>query len=314
MVEGKKESIWDKMGSIDYRIIYAVFIVMLSIPIFSPLGIPMKVSQPVQDYYNAIVNLPPDSAILVHSFVDLSVWADTGPILIATWKTIWDIAEEKNIKIIAYTSLSDGALKMSDLLLDEIKPPQWRADSYGETWVDLGYIPVVNEPVQASFAADITSVAATDGHIYDVGSEWVGTPLLDIPVVKDIAARGGDPNVINVYDFDLYIWGSWGCTSPDQWVRQFWTTGNPLYELPMVMMTIGNCVPNVMPYYGADKPILGFVPGSAGAAGLELLCGHKGEGIVMADIGDLAGIATVFFLILGNVSYWGKRLFEKEER
>lgn len=313
MGEDTKKSIWDKIGLLDYRLIYALFIVLLSIPIFYPLGIPMKISEPVQSYYDAIVDLPPDSAVLVHSFVSLSVWADTGPILVATWKTLWDIAEEKNIQIIAYTSVSDGSLKMNDLLKDELLPPQWRIDSYGETWVDLGYIPVVNEPVQASFAADFASVAPTDIHIYDVGSEWVGTPLYDIPVVQDVAARGGDPNKLEAYDFDLYIWGSWGCTSPDQWVRQFWTTGNPAYELPMVMMTIGNCVPNVMPYYGPDKPIVGYVPGSAGAAGLELLCGHLGEGIVMADIGDLAGVGTVIVLLLGNLSYFGKKFFEKED-
>lgn len=313
MGEKTKKSIWDKMGSLDYRLIYALFIIMLSIPIFYPLGIPMKVSASVQTYYDAIVDLPPGSHILVHSFVDLSVWADTGPILVATWKTLWDIAEEKNIKIIAYVSIPDGALKMNDLIQGELKPPQWRIDSYGETWVDLGYIATVNEPVQASFAADFASVAPTDIHIYDVGSEWVGTPIYDIPVVQEVAARSGDPNKLEAYDFDLYIWGSWGCTSPDQWVRQFWTTGNPPYELPMIMMTIGNCVPNVMPYYGSDKPIVGFIPGSAGAAGLELLCGHLGEGIVMADIGDLAGIATVICLLLGNLSYFGKKYFEKEE-
>ena len=313
MDEEKKKSIWDKMGSLDYRLIYALFIVMLSIPIFYPLGIPMQVSGPVQDYYDAIVDLPPDSTILIHSWVSLSVWADTGPILVATWKTLWDIAEEKNIKIIAYTSVSDGALKMNDLIQGELKPPQWRIDSYGETWVDLGYIAIANEPIQASFAADFESVAPTDIHIYEIGSEWEGTPIYEIPVVQEVAARGGDPNKLEAYDFDLYIWGSWGCTSPDQWVRQWWTTGNPPYELPMVMMTIGNCVPNVMPYYGQGKPIVGYVPGSAGAAGLELLCGHLGEGIVMADIGDLAGVATVICLLLGNLSYFGKKYFEKEE-
>ncbi|MBN1683141.1 hypothetical protein JW865_06280 [Candidatus Bathyarchaeota archaeon] len=313
MTEKKENSIWDKLGLIDYRIIYATFIILLATPVIYPLGLPMTVSQPVRSYYDAIVNLPPNSVILMHSFVDLSVWADTGPILIATWKIIWDIPQSKNISIIAYTSVNDGAIKMDDLLKGELKPPQWRIDSYGYTWMDIGYISLPNEPMLAAFAADFTAVSRDDHHIYDIGSEFAGSPLLDVPLAKWVASRRGDPNVLNAYDFDLYIYGSWGCTTPDMYVRQWWTTGSPSYELKALFMTIGNCIPNTVPYYGPNNAILGYVPGSAGAAALEILSGHLGKGAVMADMANLAGIGTVFFLVLGNLSYLGKKYFEKKE-
>lgn len=313
MAKQTQKSIWDKLGGLDYRIIYATFIILMIIPIVMPLGIPMKVSGPVQDYYNTIVNLPPNSVILMHSFVDLSVWADTGPILIATWKILWAIPQSKNIKIIAYTSLSDGAVKMDDLLKGELKPPQWRIDSYGTSWVDLGYISLPDEAMVASFAGNFVAVKPTDTHIYEIGKEYKGKNLMDIPICKEVAKLGADPNVLNAADFDLNIWGSWGCTDPDIRVRQFFVAGNPSYQLPLLFMTIGNCVPQTVPYYGADKPIKGYVPGSAGAAMLEKLIGVTGEGTIMADLGDLAGIATVFFLVLGNLSYFGKKYFEKKE-
>lgn len=313
MAKNTQKSIWDKMGGLDYRIIYATFLILLIIPVFSPIGIPMKVQGPVQAYYDAIMKLPPGSTILMHSFVDLSVWADTGPILIATWKMLWSIPQANNIKIIAYTSLSDGAIKMDDLLKGELKPPQWRIDTYGTTWMDLGFINLPDEAIRATMAGNFAAVAPKDNHIYSIGSAFKGKNLLEIPVAKEIAAMGGDPNVLNVYDFDIGIWGSWGCTDPDIQVRQFWTTGSPPYALPLLFMTIANCVPNTVPYYGPDKPIKGYIPGSAGAAGLELLANVKGQGTVMADIGDLAGVATVFFLALGNLSYFGKKYLEKRE-
>lgn len=313
MAKQTQKSIWDKLGGLDYRIIYATFIILMIIPVVSPLGIPMKVATPVQDYYNTIANLPPNSVILVHSFVDLSVWADTGPILIATWRMLWSIPQSKNISIIAYTSLSDGAVKMDDLLKTLCIPPQWRIDTYGTTWMDMGYISLPDEAMVASFAGNMVAVKATDSHIYDIGKAYKGKAIMDIPICKWVASRGGDPNVLNAADFDLNIWGSWGCTDPDIRVRQFWVAGNPAYELPLLFMTIGNCVPQTVPYYGADKPIKGYVPGSAGAAMLEKLIGMPGDGTIMADLSDLAGIATVFFLVLGNLSYFGKKYFEKKE-
>ena len=310
---GENKSIWYKMGNLDYRIVYAVFILMLSIPIFYPLGIPMSITSPVQNYYNVINDLPPGSAVLFHEWIDLSIWADMGPIIIATLKMVWDIPQEKDIKIIFYCSSSDGAIKINDLFLGECAPPQWRVDTYSESWVDLGYISLPNEPVMATFAADVAEVQPLEMHDYPIGAEWKRTPIYDVPIVQEIAARCGDPNKLDFYDFDLYIFGSWTCTAPDQWVRQFWTTGSPPYELPMIMMTIGNCVPNVMPYYGATKPIKGYVPGAGGAAQLELLTDNLGEGIVMADIGDLAGLATLLFLVLGNLSLLGEKYFGKKE-
>jgi len=129
----------------------------------------------------------------------------------------------------------------------------------------------------------------------------------------EVAARKPPNDVLNAYDFDLFIWGSWTCTVPDTYVRQFWVTGNPPHALPQLFMTIGNCVPNTMPYWGLDKPIRGFIPGAAGAAELELLSGFPGEGIKMADLNDLGGVATMIFLVLENLSYLGKKYLEKKE-
>ena len=46
---------------------------------------------------------------------------------------------------------------------------------------------------------------------------------------------------------------------------------------------------------------------------LELLTGHLGEGAVMADLANLAGIGTVFFVALGNLAFLGRKYFSKKE-
>jgi len=307
----EEKSIWDKVGTIDYRIIYVSFLVLMIIPVLNPINIPVKVSPYGQAYYDKIMNLPTGSVILFHSWVDLSVWSDTGSILIATYRILWKIPQSQDITIIIYQSSSDGYVKTSQLLLlpytDQysVKPPQWRLDTYGQTWVNLGYFPnYANEVALAGFAADFTVTGTKD---------YYGTSLSSIPAIQRVMARRDPTTKINMYDFDLFIWGSWGCTDPDVFVRQFWTAGSPAYHTPMLFMTIGNCVPNAMPYVGANKPLVSFIPGAGGAAELELLLGYKGDGSKMADITDLGGVGTVTFFILGNIAFFGKRFLEKKK-
>lgn len=303
--EAKQKDIWDKLGTIDYRYIYVTFIILMFIPILSPLGIPMKVGPTTQAYYNTINDLPKGAAILFHNWVSLDIWSDNGPVLIVTGKVLWRIPQDKDITIIMYQSSSDAAIKMKDLLVADLKPPQWRLDTYGKTWVNFGYqLVYYSELTFGATAADMTSTCKAD--IYN-------TPTMNIEACKKVAAKAPPYDVLNAYDFDLFVFGSWGCTDPDVVVRQWWTGGAPPYRLPILFMTIGNCVPNAMPYYGPTNAIKAFIPGAAGAAELELLTGLKGEGTKMADITDLGGIGTLIFFAIGNVAFFGKRFFGKKE-
>lgn len=302
----EEKTIWDRIGSINYKYIYVFAAILLFIPIVQPLGIPMKVSDLTKVYYNTIMNLPPHSYVLFQNWVDLSVWADTGPILIVTLEVLWTIPQSQDIKIVMYQSLPDGTVKMADLLKTGLtKPPQWRIDSYGTSWVDMGYCSFPNEATYASFVLNFGALVTKDSR---------GTPLMDIPIMKELAARGrGPPGIVTAGCFDLLVWGSWGCTDPDMWVRQFWVSGNPPFHLPMLMMSIGNCVPNIVPYVGPDKPIRAFIAGSAGAAELEVMMGFKGDGTKMADATDLGGVATVILVVIGNIAYIGGRYLVKKK-
>ncbi|MBM3291309.1 hypothetical protein FJY84_01365 [Candidatus Bathyarchaeota archaeon] len=309
----EQKNIWEKLGSLDYRLVYITFILLLAIPVVYPLGLPIEIQGNVRDYYDTIKNLPRGSVVLMHSFVDLSVWADTGPILIATWKMIYDEVVRNDLKIITYQSSVDGNAKMADLMKGELKPSQTMINNFGITWIDLGYIPVGSDATHAIMNADFTAMLPTIQHNLHFGTEWRGKPLLDVPILKEVAKRGGKPNILEAHDIDLLIIGYWGCTYPDTLVRQFWVAGDPAYEVTSVHMTIGNCVPNVVPYVGKNNPVTGYVAGSSQAAMLEILAGHLGEGAVMADLANLAGIGTVIFVVLGNLSYFGIKYFAKKE-
>jgi hypothetical protein len=60
------------------------------------------------------------------------------------------------------------------------------------------------------------------------------------------------------------------------------------------------------PYYPAQ--VLGFLSGSGPGAELEIIGRVPGPGALINDAKNLGIIGLLVFLILGNASYWGKRL------
>lgn len=48
----QQETLWYRLGRIDYRYIYAVFIVALLLLTVTPIGFPVKVGELVQGFWN----------------------------------------------------------------------------------------------------------------------------------------------------------------------------------------------------------------------------------------------------------------------
>lgn len=315
----EKKSFWDKLGSIDYRIVYTVFIVLLIIPVINPLNIPMKISPTTKAYYDNLMDpnfLPDGSVILVEQWVDPEVWDETSPIVKVTWKILWNIPKDRNITIITYTLSSDTADKMSELFQGELKPPQWRIDTYGETWVDFGYNPPPAWDL-CYMTENFGYRLAKDRHEYPIGQEYYGRYIMDIPVIQRVASRAPPTYVINAYDIDLFTWGSSVCSYLDSYIRMWWTGGSPAYHVPMLLMTIEKCTPNILPYYSNwIRPIRGFIAGIEGAAELELLSGFKGDALRRTDLKALGGVGILVLLIPGileNIVYFGKKLLKRAE-
>ena len=53
--------------------------------------------------------------------------------------------------------------------------------------------------------------------------------------------------------------------------------------------------------------ITGLLAGGRGAAEYELLIGQPGEGIKLMDAQSMAHLMVSFFIVLGNVGYFGSR-------
>jgi hypothetical protein len=271
-------TIWDKMGSIDYRYVYAITIILIIIPVVKPLGIPMMTTKTALDYYNAIDTLPADSVVAVSMGGGFGTLDELESAFLATWRVLF----QRDLKVVFYSTSADGPLIFDYHFGEKVKPENY-GKVYGEDYVRLGYNPL-GEPGEASFALSIRSVYTTD---------YQGTQLDDIPLMQNIDSHE---------DIDLMIYIHTACTSVEIVVRQ-WIVP---YNQPTLTITLGCCGPMTSPYYPGQ--IIGFLSGSGPGAELEIIGNVPGPGALINDAKNLGIIGLLIFLILGNASYWGKRL------
>ena len=274
----KASTIWDKMGTVDYRWVYALTLVLILIPVIKPLGIPIMTSEPVKDYYKTIDQLPPGSVVAVSFRGSMGLLDEQEAQFLATWKILF----QRDFKVIFYCPSSDGVIILDDHLGKKTRPEDY-GKVYGEDYVRLGYNPL-GEPGEASFAISMRSVYPTD---------YKGKPLDEIPMMKDIDSWK---------DIDLLIFQHTACTTVEQVIRQ-WVVP---YGTTVLDTTLGCCGPMAAPYYPAQ--IKGFLSGSIAGAELEIIGRVPGPGAAMTDAKNLGIFGLIIFLILGNASYWGRRL------
>ena len=271
-------TIWDKMGTVDYRWVYALTLVLILIPVIRPLGIPILTSEPVKDYYKTLDQLPPGSVVAVSFRGSMGLLDEQEAQFLATWKILF----QRDLKVIFYCPTADGVIILDDHLGKKVRPEDY-GKVYGVDYVRLGYNPLA-EAGEASFAISIRKVYPTD---------YKGTSLDQIPMMKEIDSYE---------DIDVIIFQHTSCTDVEIGIRQ-WAVP---YKVPVLDTTLGCCGPMAAPYYPAQ--IKGFLSGSIAGAELEIIGRVPGPGAAMTDAKNLGIFGLIIFLVLGNASYWGKRL------
>jgi hypothetical protein len=253
-----------------YQIIWALCLVGMFIPLVSPLGLPVKVSEPVKDYYNSIVDLPEGSVIAVSFGASASLLDEQEAQFLATWKTIFETGH----KVILYCTTEDSSIIIKNEL--EVVVPESYGYTYGEDYVILPFSPL-GEAGEAAFAQDIRSIYSTDIN---------ETPLDNLPLMQDINDESG---------IDLLIFQYTACTSVE-WVVRQWVVP---YNKPVLGTTLGCCGPMAAPYYPTQ--VQGFLSGSGAGTELEVISGNPGPGAAMSDAKNLGILPFLAAILWMNV-------------
>ncbi len=271
-----------KAGSLDRRVIFLVIALAVLLPLFFPLGLPIRATNSSQQVYDVVEELEAGDKALVSFEYGPSTKPEIHPMAVALLRHLF----EKDVKVYITCLWPDGQF-MAMEALEQVAVKQY-GKVYGEDYVLLGYRPGA-EAIIKGLVSNIRKVFTVDSR---------GEFLDDIPMMADVN---------QVADFDFLFSASAGYPGTVEWVQY---AADPV-GITMSTGTTSIQVNEVMPYVqsGQIKGILGGMPG---AAEYESLIGQAGIGTSGMDAQSVAHVIIVAFIIFGNISFFVERRRSKK--
>lgn len=252
-----------------------LFILVASIPMAIPLGIPIEIDPMTLVLHDLIENVP-DGGIVLYDLTILN-WFTNFQSDIAILKQILVRVRAGELYLVIMTE-GTGPIMGIDKAWNTLKLGDL---DYGTQWVYLGLIPGM-EAAEAAVASDVHAAKTTDHY---------GTPLSELPLMDRFHS---------LEDLALVVTGM--NTSPDPPCRQFGGKG-----VPLILQNGISTIPLMMPYVEAGIIQAYMTPGLQ-TAGYEKLQGDLGLATSFADAQSTT-VAYALLLMLGtNLVYqWRKR-------
>jgi len=254
------------------RVIFLLIFITIAIPMIAPLGLPIPVGPTTAKYFSTVESIPEGSTVMWCTGIGLSIWYNTGPGEIATFKHIFELVRERHVKFIVFSESAQGASIVRRILDEYI---DLSGLTYGEDYVDLGWIPG-GEAALAGVVTDFQSTVETDHE---------GTPTGEILMLRDV--KGAD-------DFDVLGFSSGGMI--DRFMRQW----EPLKK-PILLNMIAIGIPLCMPYIEKGM-VTAYLNGQRGGAEYEKLLMQPGMGTSFIDAQSMIHLYIVAMILV--VSFW----------
>ena len=262
------------IGKVDRRWIFVVIGLAVLLPLFFPLGLPIRATNATQLVYDAVDDLEPNSKVLVSFEYGPSTKPEIHPMAIGILRHLFT----NNQKVYVTCLWPDGQFMAEDALT-EIAEQEFGL-TYGEDYVLLGFRPG-NEAVVKGIVSNLRKLYTTDAR---------GTLVDQIPMMA---------NVNKVKDFDFIFSASAGYPGTIEWVQY---AADPT-GVPMSTGTTSIQVNDVMPYVQSGQ-VKGILAGMPGAAEDEALIGSPGIGTSGMDAQSIAHLVIVIFIVFGNITYF----------
>ena len=271
-----------KLGTVDRRWIFLVIGIVVIIPLFFPLGLPIRATATTQQVYDTIDALPHGSKVLVSCEYGPSTKPEIHPMTLAVMRHLF-----KNKHKVYVTCLWPDGQFLAEEALDQVGGEEYGL-KYGEDYVLLGFRPG-NEAVVKGIVSNLRKVYTIDSR---------GTKVTEIPMMDGIH---------RFQDFDFLFSASAGYPGTIEWVQY---AVDPT-DVPMSTGTTSIQVNEVMPYVAAGQ-VNGILAGMPGAAEYEALIGVPGIGTSGMDAQSVAHLVIVLFIVLGNIGYFIERQRSKK--
>ena len=265
-----------KLSHVDRRWIFLIIGLSVLLPLFFPIGLPIRATDTTQRVYDTFESLEPNSRVLLSCEYGPSTKPEIHPMVIAVLHQLF-----KNDHKVYVTCLWPDGQFLASEALREVAGEYSKV--YGEDYVILGYRPG-SEAVIKGLVRDLRAIFSTDVK---------GTKVEEISMMNDI---------YKFEDFDFLFSASAGFPGSLEWMQ--YATDNT--DVKMSTGTTSIMVNDIMPFVVSDQ-IQGILAGMPGAAEYEKLVGKPGIGTSGMDAQSLAHLVIVFFIIFGNIGYFIER-------
>lgn len=265
-----------KFARVDRRWIFLIIGLSVLLPLFFPIGLPIRATDTTQRVYDTFQNLETNSKVLLSCEYGPSTKPEIHPMVIAVLHQLF----RNDHKVYVTCLWPDGQFLASEAL-NEVAGDYGKV--YGEDYVILGYRPG-SEAVIKGMVRDLRAIFSTDVK---------GTKVEDISMMN---------SVYKFEDFDFLFSASAGFPGSLEWMQ--YATDNT--DVEMSTGTTSIMVNDIMPFVVSDQ-IQGILAGMPGAAEYEKLVGKPGIGTSGMDAQSLAHLVIVFFIVFGNIGYFIER-------
>ena len=266
-----------KLGTVDRRWIFLIIGLVVILPLYFPMGLPIRATNTTQQVYNTIDALPAGSKILLSCEYGPSTKPEIHPMVLSLMRHLF-----KNGHKIYVTCLWPDGQFLAEEALDLVGGEEYGL-TYGEDYALLGFRPG-GEAVIKGIVSDLRKVYTIDVR---------GTKVTEIPMMEGIH---------RFEDFDFLFSASAGYPGTIEWVQYAVDPTN----IPMSTGTTSIQVNEVMPYVAAGQ-VQGIIAGMPGAAEYEALIGVPGNATMGMDAQSIAHLVIVIFIVLGNIGYFIER-------
>ncbi len=275
--EHTRRGFWDRMQSIDPRILYTLIFLSIIIPVLIPLRLPTPITRETRAFYSSVESLPDSSIILFPFDFWPSTLPETEPMAVAALRHCF----RKDFRVVGLSNVGIGGPSLAERLLDSIGRGEY-GKVYGKDYVNLGY-KANYQAVMLGMGHSIESIFPTDYH---------GTRLSEIPLMQHV------PNYDSV-KFVLIV--------TDNGMLEYWIAlVNARYGLPMVAGVTAVMAPKMLSYVQSEQ-LSGLLGGMKGAAEYEALIGHVDRASLGMDSQSLIHLLIIVFILFGNAGYFAMR-------
>ncbi len=282
----------EKLIQIDRRIIFLIVAIVMIIPIIFPFGMPIRVSRPTQQLYDAVEESAADGnrVVMISADLDPKDQPELYPMLVSVMRHCF----HRNIRVLILC-LYAPSLGLAEQAIQQVTAEFKESGNdkvNGEDYVFLGWKPPPIIPL-LGMGEDIRQVFPRD---------FYGVPIYDRPMMN---------NIRNYQDVDICVALSGG--SPPLWYVAY---AQVRFDLRVGAGFTAVSAADMYPYLHSGQ-FSGLLEGMKGAAEYEAMVqsAFKDENRRLATEGmssqSLSHLSIIVFIIIGNIGYFTQRALSK---